>query len=121
MVGVELHLNRRDTMSNQAVPALGSGHPNKILQVDYAGPHAGEWVVRLETLIPIPNEMVDQVKQWLASSEEADAEDLADYLVSRVPAGEATATSGQIDAKHMVAAAFGQEYPDADTRRVTRS
>jgi hypothetical protein len=83
---------------------LGTGHPNKILQKDYA--KLGEpWFVRLETMVPIGKNDFDQVKKWLEDTNPGNWEAIATYLVDRVPMTEA----GGPDAQHMVAAAFGFE------------
>ncbi len=83
---------------------FGLGIPNLWLEADYAGARAAAWRLRVETLVPIGDEQeLAKVKGWLASQAAADKKSLADPLVPKVPGGGAR----HMDAKRMVAAAFG--------------
>jgi hypothetical protein len=101
----------------------GSGHPNKYLQADLADVAEGEnltWFVRLETLIPIEFEKFEQVRRQMSSKDPAETFPLAEYLITQVPQGVMGAEERR-RAQHMVAAAFGFEFPGAGDRRTTRS
>ncbi len=95
--------NSQDDGSRQL---LGLGIPNLWVEADYAGARAPAWRLRVETLVPIGDDQeLAKVKGWLASQAAADKRSLADHLVPKVPGG----GPGQMDAKRMVAAAFGFE------------
>jgi len=90
----------------------GLGHPNKILQADFAGSPetTPKWFLRLETLVPIDDAKLDDVKRWLSSKDQRDIDELVNYLLAHVPPPPAGMDVKQgVDAKHMVAAAFGRE------------
>ncbi len=80
---------------------LGTGHPNLILQRDFADAEGG-WVATVETTVPIEETKREQIEEWLAS---AHPRALVEYLVGRVPADPRAD-----NAKHMIAAAFGFEW-----------
>lgn len=93
---------------------LGTGHPNKLLYVDYAGLERGKWFVRVETQVPIDTQDLPRIQRLLASDEPTDTKALINYLVGKVPISElpvADRTRERENAKHMIAAAFGAEYP----------
>ncbi|MEO7503539.1 MAG: hypothetical protein ABIW94_12955 [Gemmatimonadaceae bacterium] len=79
---------------------LGTGHPNLILQRDFAD--IDGWVATVETTVPIEDSKRQQIEEWLALPR---SKALADYLVGRVPAD-----TRSDRAKHMIAAAFGFEW-----------
>jgi|SwirhisoilCB2_FD_contig_31_20638075_length_893_multi_3_in_0_out_0_2 hypothetical protein len=79
----------------------GIGHPNIILQKDYAGD--AQWYAKVETMVPIPDQDVPKLEEWLESANTGGI-DLANYLVKKVPDNDKRA-----DARHMIAAALGFE------------
>jgi hypothetical protein len=85
----------------------GTGHPNKILQKDYAGRDPKIWFVRVETMVHVEDDRLDEVRKWLESG--TSNEKLAKYLVGRVP--DTAGAKGKQDAQHMIFAAFGLEHP----------
>ena len=97
----------------------GTGRPNKLLQADFASERP-QWVLTLETTIPIGGDAeFEEVRRLLASRDTHDIEQLANLLIDRVPLGVSTEEERK-QAKHIIAAAFGMEYPEPQSRRLTR-
>jgi hypothetical protein len=99
-------------MSN-GFSALGTGHPNLILESDYAKqPDAKRWGFRVETRVDIHKNDIQQVKDWLDIGDAQSMEALMNFLIAEVPGMDPV---GQQNARKMIAAAFGKVFPLSET------
>ena len=90
-------------------PVKGTGHPNKILQTDFADPPDDngdpQWIFRVETFVQVDSKKVDEVKRGLKfGADPEEAKSIANYLIGKVPG------TDPFDAQRMIAAAFGMEF-----------
>jgi hypothetical protein len=96
---VTVSLISEDSMGDMNM--LGSGIPNIYLEKDYNGDEK-RWVLRVETTVPLDDEV--QVRQWLEKTSSEPTEVVLSDILRQVPN-----RGGRADAQHMVAAAFGFE------------
>ena len=100
-------------MATTSPGILGTGHPNKILSCDYGTP-VPSWTFTVETFVALDKPLVDKIKSALSGKDPIKIKEIVKDLIKAVPPGEDPEA-----AKKMIAAAFGLDYPFADTSPAT--
>lgn len=97
------------------VQTLGTGHPNLILESDYAPQRtAKRWGFRVETRVDIKKADIKKVRDWLEAGDAVSMDALMAFLIDEVPPND---PQGQEQSRKMIAAAFGKTYPFSPTAK----